>query len=489
MTTEAHQEAEIRRLHFAEHWKVGTISRQLSVHEDVVRRLAGLLSPKRIPAPVQPLLCGAYARFIEDTLERYPTLRATRLHDMLRARGFTGSVRTLREHVAEVRPRPKTKAYLRVESLPGEQAQVDWAHVGHLRIGDHDRAVWAFVLVLSWSRAMFAELVFDLTADSLCRSLVRAGQALGGFPRQWLFDNPKIVVLERHGDAVRFHPSLVALSDRLHVEPRLCPVRTPTSKGKVERSIRYLRDRFFDGRVLSSLEDGNRELRDFIPDSAHARPHPRLSPRTVADCFAEERARLLPLPAVLPATDRLQPARIDKTAFLQFDSNRYSVPWERAGQTLTLVANDLEVRVIDGEMEVATHLRRWGKREVIEHAEHRQGLVEHRRAAEGKGRDFLRQSVPRIDELGEAWVQAGRNVGNQTARTLRLLELYGAESLRDAVEELLNRSAHDLGALSHLCERRRREKQRPVPLALPLPSHARDRDVIPHDLEDYDAPV
>ena len=96
MTIQAQQEAEIRRLYFAEHWKVGTISRQLGVHEDVVRRLAGLLSPKRIPAPVQPLLCGAYARFIDDTLERYPTLRATRLHDMLRARGFTGSIRTLR---------------------------------------------------------------------------------------------------------------------------------------------------------------------------------------------------------------------------------------------------------------------------------------------------------------------------------------------------------------------------------------------------------
>jgi hypothetical protein len=66
-----------------------------------------------------------------------------------------------------------------------------------------------------------------------------------GVTRQWLFDNPKIVVLERHGDAVRFHPELLTLSGQLCVALRLCGVRKPQQKGKVERAIRYLRERFF----------------------------------------------------------------------------------------------------------------------------------------------------------------------------------------------------------------------------------------------------
>ena len=189
MTVAAEVEVEILRLHFAEHLPVGTIARQLAVHDDVVRRVVGLTSPLRKLPPPGPRLCAPFADFIADTLARYPTLRATRIYDMVKERGYAGSVRTLREHVAVHRPAPRAEAFLRVESLVGEQAQVDWAHVGNLPVEGGQRALWAFVLVLSWSRAMWAELVFDLTAHSLCRSLVRAAEAFGGCPRQWGADN------------------------------------------------------------------------------------------------------------------------------------------------------------------------------------------------------------------------------------------------------------------------------------------------------------
>lgn len=486
MTIAAEKEAEIRRFHFAEHWKVGTIVSQTGLHEDVVRRVLGLLSPRRVvPAP-RPRLCAPFATFIDETLALYPRLRSTRLLDMLKPRGFTGSERTLREYVKTVRPVSKAKAYLRVETLAGEQAQVDWAHVGYLNFDGHKRAVWAFVLVLSYSRGMFAELVLDLTADSLCRSLLRASLALGGSPRIWLFDNPKVVVLERHGDAVRFHPTLHAFANQMLVAPRLCPVRTPEHKGKVERSIRYLRDRFFSGRTLLTLESANTELRAFIADVAHPRRHPHQPSRTVGECLAEEQPRLLPLPQHLPATDLVRPVVADKTAFINFDSNRYSVPFESAEKTLTLCANDREVRILDGEEQIAAHLRFWGRRKVIQHPEHHRGLITARHASATKGRDMLRETVPQIDKLCEAWVLAGRNVGSATGRTVRLWELYGPEVLARAVENLLARNAHDLGALAHLCEQRRRELQRPVPIDVPLPSHAKDREVIPHNLEDYD---
>lgn len=327
MTVRAEVAAEIRRLHFAEHWPVGTISKQLSLHADVVRRVLSLFSPRRVLPPKAPPLCAPYVAFIAETLSRYPRLRATRMFEMVKERGYLGSVRTLREHVASVRPAPKREVFLRVESLIGEQAQVDWAHVGRVDVEGGKRSLWVFVMVLSWPRAMWAELVFDLTAVSLCRSLIRAATALGGCPRQWLFDNPKTVVLERHGDAVRFHPALVALAGRLHVQPRLCAVRRPQHKGKVERSIRSLRDGFFGGRTITDIERGNRELTDFIERVVHRRQHPRLPGRTVSDCFVEEKARLLPLPKPPPNTNLVLPVRADKTAFIRFDCNHYSVPW------------------------------------------------------------------------------------------------------------------------------------------------------------------
>jgi transposase len=367
MTVTPGLEAEIVRLHFAEHWRVGTIATQLGVHPDVVRRVLGI---GRVRAPAdapRTRLCDAYRDFIVETLTRYPRLRSTRLYDMLRDRGYKGAARTLREYVAPLRPAPRREVYLRTEPLVGEQAQVDWAYAGKLPVGGTERGLWLFVMVLSYSRALWGEFVIDLSVHSLCRSLVRASRAFGGTARQWLFDNPKTVVLERSGDAVRFHPVLLDLCSKMRVQPRLCAVRRPEHKGRVERAIRYLRDRFLSGRVIPSVAGGNADLGRFIADVAHARPHPVLGPRTVGEVLNEERGRLLALPDPLPDTDLIVPTIADRQAFIRFDTNRYSVPTDYAERSLTLVADDRDLRVLDGADVVARHERSYGKRQSIEH--------------------------------------------------------------------------------------------------------------------------
>jgi hypothetical protein len=247
----------------------------------------------------------------------------------------------------------------------------------------------------SYSRALWGEFVIDLTVHSLTRSLVRAARAFGGITRKWLFDNPKIVVLERRGDAVRFHPVLLELCGALRVEPRLCAVRRPQHKGKVERSIRYLRDRFLAGRTIQSAQDGNRALCPFLTEVAHVRPHPVLAPRTVGAVLADEQQRLLALPDPLPPTDLVMPVSVDAQAFIRFDTNRYSVPTTFGHTTLTLVANDEYVRLLDGQTEVDRHARSFGRRRLIEEPAHRQVLIAQRRAArELKGRDRLLSVAP-----------------------------------------------------------------------------------------------
>ena len=220
MTVSESVEAEIRRLFFAEHWPVGTIAQQLDVHEDVVKRVAGLLSPRRV-LPSAPSLVTPYAGFIGEVLAQFPTLRSTRIYDMVHARGFDGSVRSIRAHVAGVRPKPKHEAFLRLSPLIGEQSQVDWAHAGTIDVEGGKRALWLFVIVLAWSRAMWGEFVLDLSAHSLARSLCRAMEFFRGNTRGWLFDNPKIVVTERVGDAIKFHPLLLEVASHHHVPATL----------------------------------------------------------------------------------------------------------------------------------------------------------------------------------------------------------------------------------------------------------------------------
>jgi transposase len=265
-----------RRLFFAEHWKRGTIAAQLDVHPDVVERVVGSLGPAPRNEPTVTLI-EPFAAFVDETLTTYPRLVATRLFDMVRERGYTGSLRTLRKYVHATRPRPKVEAFLRIQTLPGEQAQIDWAHVGELPVTGGRRALWVFLMVLAYSRAVFAELVPSLDAHSLRRSLLRAGAFFGGSTRQWLFDNPKTVVLERNGDAIRFHPLLLDVAAQLHVQPRLCAPRRPQEKGGVERAVRYFKERFFAARSFHSIAHGNAQLREFIDTIAHPRPHPRLA--------------------------------------------------------------------------------------------------------------------------------------------------------------------------------------------------------------------
>jgi transposase len=162
VTVSREVEAEIARLYYAEHWKIGTICAQLGVHDEVVRRVIGRLpkKPRTKTAAPPPSTIAPYVDFIGETLERYPTLCSTRLWDMLRERGYSGSVRALRRFVKKVRPKGEREAFLRLSPLIGEEAQIDWAHIGQVPVeGGGHRSLWLFLIVLSWSRAAWGEWI------------------------------------------------------------------------------------------------------------------------------------------------------------------------------------------------------------------------------------------------------------------------------------------------------------------------------------------
>ena len=134
MTISIELRTQILRLYQAEHWRVGTIARQLHLHRDTVTRVLSAASVV-VRAHPRARQIDLYLPFITETLSKYPSLRASRLHVMLQERGYTGSSSHFRHLLASLRPRREPEAYLRLRTLPGEQAQVDWAHFGHRRIG------------------------------------------------------------------------------------------------------------------------------------------------------------------------------------------------------------------------------------------------------------------------------------------------------------------------------------------------------------------
>ena len=163
-------------------------------------------------------------RWVGGTLTKYPTLAASRLHDMVRERGYAGQASHFRHLVASMRPRPPAEAYLRLRTLPGEQMQCDWGHFGHLQIGRAQRPLMGFVMVLSYSRRIFLRFCLNAQMDSFLRGHVEAFAAFAGLGRTILYDNLKSVVLERVGDAIRFNPEFLAFA--VSVPPTHLSTRT-----------------------------------------------------------------------------------------------------------------------------------------------------------------------------------------------------------------------------------------------------------------------
>ena len=206
--------AQIRRYFYAEHWKVGTIASELGVHPDAVRN--AIESERfRSSKPLGASIVDPYIEFIRHTLDQHPRLRATRIYQMIRDRGYSGSVVQLRRTVARLRPQSR-EPFLQLHTFAGEQAQVDWAHFGHVMVGRAKRALSCFVMTLSYSRALYLEFFFDQTTENFLRGHVHAFEYWHGQPRVILYDNLKSAVLERRGNQIQFHPRLIELSAHYH---------------------------------------------------------------------------------------------------------------------------------------------------------------------------------------------------------------------------------------------------------------------------------
>ena len=489
MTIAPELEAHILRYYHVEKWRIGTIARQLRVHGGTVRRVLAQAGLPRTGSVQRPSQIDAYLPFIVQTLEKFPTLTASRLYGMVRERGYAGGPDHFRHLISLHRPRPKAEAYLRLTTLPGEQGQVDWAHFGHLEIGRARRPLMAFVMVLSWSRQIFLRFFLDARMENFLRGHVGAFEAWSGLPRILLYDNLKSAVLERQGDAVRFHPTLLAFAGHYRFEPRPVAVARGNEKGRVERAIRYARTAFFAARAFADLDDLNAQAQAWCAGQAADRPCPQDATRRVREAFAAEQPRLLARPANPFPTDEVVAVKVGKTPYVRFDLNDYSVPHTHVQRLLTVRADPGRVRVVDGGEVLADHPRSYDRGRQVEDPAHVRTLVEHKRLARHhRGAHHLANAAPASLDLLARAAERGSNLGTLTAALLRLLDRYGAAELQAAIVEALASGVPHPNAVRLALERRREARQDAPPVASCLPPHVQDKDrpVQPHRLDAYD---
>jgi transposase len=485
----AETRAEIKRLYHAEHLTCNSVAKHLKIHHLTVRNVLRqdlLVDTKNKP---QPRLIDPYIEFIEERLWTYPGLRATRLLQMLRDRGFEGSLRTLRRNLAAIRPQTR-KAFLPVTSFIGDEAQVDWAHFGVIRVGKAERRLSCFAMVLAYSRALFATFCLDQTLESFLRSHMEAFTYFGGVARRVRYDNLKAAVIERHGSAVRFNESLLEFSGHYCYEPSACNPYSGHEKGKVERNIRYIRDNFFAGRSFSSLDDANRQMQKWLEEIANQRPWPQDNTKRNADVWKEEVTRLIPLPKHPFSVLERRIVRTAKTPFIRFDLNDYSVPYQLVHKPLTLLADTKRIRIVHGQDVVAEHDRSYSKGERITNRVHFEGLYERRPGAHVvASREYLSSSIKPAGDFFALMVDQGETIAPAAVKLTELYQQYGAKILTKAVDQALERKIGRYAYVARVCHQIEKShvNLRPPP-KVDLSSHPELEafDVKQHDLSTYD---
>lgn len=251
---------------------ISEIARTLGVSRNTVRAHLRRDGPPEYRRESRGSKLDPYKDYLADRLSEFPELSARRLFDEVRARGYTGGISILKDFTRGRRV-PRKRAVVRFETPPGEQAQCDYAELGTHEVQGVPQKIYAFTMLLGYSRCLYVEFSASCASEAFLAAHARAFAYFGGMPRQVLYDNAKIIALEHTRTVVTFNAALLDFAGRFGFRPRLCRPARPQTKGKVERTIGYVKDAFLVGRVFRDIDDMNAQVLDWLEHEANVRVH------------------------------------------------------------------------------------------------------------------------------------------------------------------------------------------------------------------------
>jgi transposase len=341
------------------------IARKLGIHRKTV---AKYLETKEFPGyRVVKRKSGLepYQGMIGDWLST-EDYQATRVHEMAVQQGYQGSYETVKRHVRVVKEKRDRIAYIRFETMPGQQAQVDFADFQVLSPDGAGQTLYAFVMVLGYSRHIYVEFVGRCTMTTFLDCHQNAFGFFGGVPCEILYDNMKNVVVRRHVGKAEFNGTFLDFSVHYGFKPVACPPYSPWHKGKVERPFDYIRERFWRGYQYRSMEQLNRDILSWNQRIASVRVHGTTKAK-VCDRFDRERTHLGQLPNRHYDTSEKVTRTVYKDCQVSFSGNRYVVPHTLAGHIVLLKIKNGVLRVYDDDELCADYLIPEGKRQLMSH--------------------------------------------------------------------------------------------------------------------------
>jgi transposase len=320
---------------------IRTIASTLGLSRNTVRKyLRAPEIPHAAPRPPRTSKLEPYAEHIHTRMAAGIDNCQVLLRE-LRERGYTGGYTILKQWVHPLRRRPLVQGTVRFETAPGEQAQVDFGSCAYQTPDGRTPRVWAFAMVLSWSRLLYVEFVRRADTATVVRCHLSAFEYFGGVPARCLYDRTKLVVLGRDDSgAPLWNERFLDFTLRVGTDIKLCHAYRPQSKGRVESGIKYVKGNFWPIE-FTDHEDLNRQARRWCDTVANVRVHGTTHERP-SDRWPAEREAL----HALPTRDRLQPflweeRRLSRDGYIRWDGTWYGLPWPwRPGQSVQVQLRD-----------------------------------------------------------------------------------------------------------------------------------------------------
>ena len=304
-----------------------------------------------------------YTQIIRDYLDQ-DDYQATWIYDRMKRMGYAGSYDTVKIYVRTIKEQKTRLAYARFETEPGLQAQVDWGDFQVQEPNGKTPTLYAFVMLLGYSRAMYVEFVERCTLETFLDCHIHAFHFLQGVPAEILYDNMKNVVLGRENGKTVFNLEFLHFAHHYGFQPKACPPYSPWVKGKVERPMDYIRERFWRGYSFYSLPQANRDMIAWLEETANQRIHG--THRQPIPCRWEEE---IPCLGKLPLADYDTSLKVFRKVYkdcqLSYNGNRYKVPYQVIGKKVMLKVKGQLIRIYHDQDLLASYQEPPGKGQVI----------------------------------------------------------------------------------------------------------------------------
>jgi len=411
------------------------IAANLGINKDTVRKYIQEPEKSTGKKRIKSSKLDAYQEMIKGFLHDDPLVKAPVVLRKLRENGFTGGSTIVRDCLRQIRGQIKNRMpFIRFESPPGKQMQIDWGHFGTIAYGQTNRKLYALAVIECYSRMLYVEFTHSQKQEVLHQALLNAFRFFGGSPQELVVDNMLTAVREREGRIVAFNEAFLNFLRPLKIVPHACNVRAPQEKGKIERSIQYIRQNFLPLGTFRDLLDIQTQVVAWLNTVANVRDHQTTGEKP---CRRFEKASLRPLPPLNEVKETMQ-VLVHSDFSVRFDGNSYSAPPWTIGKHLILKADQTSVQLYHHDKLITEHPRCWEKKKRLEIAAHTDQVKKTRKKnLESREVSIFAALGTEFREYLGGLAEHNQPVKKIVSKLLLLLDQYGKESLLIAVNKAL----------------------------------------------------